>query len=116
MARRRWGDHDQLTRTPGAPFSADADGVRLTVRVTPRAKRSAVAGLVDIGEGRTALAVRLKAPPVEGAANRALVAFLAAELGVALSDVRIVAGDRSRVKIVAVAGKTLADLEPLQAG
>jgi len=89
-----------LTRTPGAPISADADGTRLTVRVTPRAKRSAVAGLVDIGEGRAALAVRLKAPPVDGAANEALIAFLADELGVARSALRIVAGEKSRLKLV----------------
>jgi|SRR5687768_14653849 uncharacterized protein len=113
MARRRRGDHDQLSRAAGAFFAANADEVRLTVRVIPRAKRSAVVGLADIGDGRSALAVRLAAPPVEGAANRALVAFLADELGVAVSAVRIVAGERSRVKIVAIAGIGPADIEQL---
>jgi uncharacterized protein (TIGR00251 family) len=105
-----------LSRTAGTPVAVVEDGVRLTVRVTPRAKRSAAAGLIDISEGRSALAVRLAAPPVEGAANRALIAFLAAELGVAASAVRIVSGDRSRVKVVAIAGITPDRLARLLAG
>ena len=102
-----------MSRATGAFFTADADCVRLTVRVVPRAKRSAVAGVVEIGEGRHALAIRLAAPPVEGAANRALVAFLAEQLDVASSSVRIVAGERSRVKIVAIAGVDAAAIEQL---
>lgn len=51
-----------------------------------------------------ALRVRLTAPPVEGAANRALVEFLARRLGVRRSQVRIVSGEASRDKVVAVEG------------
>lgn len=86
------------------PFTVTDHGVRLSVRLTPRAKRDAVAGLVDAGEGRTALAVRLTAPPVEGAANRALIAFLARTLKLPRSAIAIVAGDRSRLKTVEIAG------------
>ena len=102
-----------MSVAPGAFWSEDEGGVRVTVRVIPRAKRSAVTGLVDFGGGTSALAIRLAAPPVEGAANRALIAFLADELGVAVSTVRIVAGERSRVKIVAVAGIGPAEIAPL---
>ncbi len=76
-----------------------AQGVILPVRVTPRASRSALAG---VREG--ALVVRLTAPPVEGAANRALVKLLAKELGVAKGRVRVVSGERSRNKRVLVEG------------
>jgi uncharacterized protein (TIGR00251 family) len=89
---------------------ADAHGARLTIRVTPRASRSAFAGLVDIGDGRIALAVRLRAPPVEGAANQALLDFLAAELGAPRSSLRLVSGERSRIKTVAFAGLSPAEV------
>ena len=105
-----------MSGTARLPYSEVGEGVRLTVRVTPRASRSAAGGLVEIGEGRSALPVRLAAPPVDGAANRALIAFLADRLGVAPSSIRIVAGERARVKTVAIARIAAADLAPLLAG
>jgi uncharacterized protein (TIGR00251 family) len=79
---------------------------RIQVRVVPRSSRNAVAG-VD-AEGR--LRVRLTAPPAEGAANRALVVFLAKRLGVAAGAVRIHRGAASRNKVVEVDGWTDAAL------
>ncbi len=99
-----------MSRGGAVPFTAEDGSVRLHVRVTARAARSAIAGQVDVGGGRTALSVRLAAPPVAGAANRALVAFLASWLGVSGSAVRIVAGEKSRLKTVAVAGLDLSEL------
>ena len=61
--------------------------VRVSVHVQPRATRSEIVGLH--GE---ALKVRLQAPPVDGAANEALVTLLAERLGVARRSVRVVAG------------------------
>ena len=75
--------------------------VRFTVRVQPRSSRSAVDGLHG-----DALKVRVTAPPVEGAANDAVVAVLAAALGVPRRMVRIVAGDAARTKVVEVDGVT----------
>lgn len=71
--------------------------VRFNVRVQPRASRNEFAGVQN-----GVLRVRLQAPPVEGAANEALIAFLADELGVARREVRIVSGFGSRNKIVEV--------------
>ena len=71
----------------------------LKVRVIPRAKRSAVAGMRG-----DAWLIRLQAPPVEGAANEELVAVLANVLGVPKRDLTIVAGERSREKRVRIAG------------
>ena len=99
MAGGRRGDHDQLT-----PFAPDGDGIRLRVRVTPRAKRSAVTGIVETADGCPAIAVKLAAPPVDGAANQALIAYLAMELGVGRSSVRIVSGEKSRLKVVRMTG------------
>jgi uncharacterized protein len=73
--------------------------VAFTVRVIPRAGRTAIAGVR--GES---LLVRLAAAPVDGAANDALVRVLAGALGCAPRDVTITAGLTSRTKRVAVAG------------
>lgn len=76
-----------------------AGGVRFTVRVQPRASKNEVAG--PIGD---AVRIRLTAPPVEGAANAELIRFLSRALGVPKSAVRIARGERSRTKVVEVAG------------
>ena len=78
-----------------------ADGVELAVRVIPRAGRTGCSGLR--GES---LVVRLAAPPVEGAANDALIDFFARALGVPRRAVRILSGERNRDKRVAIAGVT----------
>ncbi|HEX6643036.1 MAG TPA: DUF167 domain-containing protein [Gemmatimonadales bacterium] len=74
-------------------------GVRIAVRVQPRASRSEVAGLH--GEQ---VRIRLAAPPVDGAANEALVRFLADLLGVPARRVTLAAGHASRSKVVRVEG------------
>lgn len=103
MARRGRGDHDKLT---GSPFAREGDRIRLAVRVTPKTGRDAFAGIVATADGRSALAVRLAAPPVDGAANKALIAFLARSLGVPKGAVRIVSGQTGRLKILAIDGAT----------
>lgn len=74
----------------------------LTVRIQPRASRNEVAALEDGG-----IRVRLTAPPVDGAANEALVRFLAGLLGVPRRDVEILSGQRARTKIVRISGMSL---------
>lgn len=85
------------------PVSAEEGGARLRIRVTPRAGKTALAGIVEAG-GRPALAIRLAAPPVDGAANRALIAFLAAAMQIPKSNVRIVSGETGRLKTVSLSG------------
>lgn len=80
----------------------EANGrVRLGVHVQPRAARSEIVGVHG-----DALKVRLTSPPVEGAANEALVKFLADTFAVGRRAVRIVAGEHSRSKIVEIDGIT----------
>ena len=83
---------------------ADAGGTLLPVRVVPRAARM---GLDGVRAG--ALVARLTAPPVEGAANSALIAFLASQLDVPKTALTIASGATSRQKTVRVAG-----LEPAE--
>lgn len=73
------------------------EGVTFKVTVQPRASRNEIVGLQG-----DALKVKLTAPPVEGAANRLCVAFLAKSLKVRKSDVEIIQGKRSRAKKVLV--------------
>ncbi len=80
-------------------IEATPSGVRIRVRVQPRASRSEVAGVHG-----DSVRVRLTAPPVEGAANEALVRFMADRLGVPRGAVRLVAGETGRTKVVAVDG------------
>ena len=75
--------------------------IRVPVHVQPRASRSEV-----VGTHGAALKVRLLAPPVDGAANEALIALLAAKLRVPRRDVRIVQGATSRAKVVEITGTT----------
>lgn len=88
----------------GDPFSIQADGVRLAVRLTPRASRNGIDGIVTGTDGRPALQVRLTAPPVEGAANKALIAFLAQMLDIRKTDIAIRSGETGRLKILHLAG------------
>ncbi len=79
--------------------SQRGDGVRFTVRVTPRASRNEIAGSQE-----GILRVKLTAPPVEGAANKALVNLLSDALRVAKANIEIVSGHTSRQKVVHVEG------------
>ncbi len=74
-------------------------GILLAVRVMPRSSRNELAGVY--GE---AIKVRLTAPPVEGAANQALVEFIAELLRVRKAQIEIVAGQSSRDKTLCISG------------
>jgi uncharacterized protein len=80
-------------------------GVRIAVRVQPRASRTEVAGLHG-----DALRIRLAAPPVDGAANEALVTFLTEHFAVGRRAVTIVSGAQSRSKVVEIAGLSAGDI------
>lgn len=82
--------------------------LRFRVRLQPRASRNEIAGVLD-----GALRVRVHAPPVDGAANEALVAFLAERLAVPRRGVRIVSGATSRTKTIEVEGVSSVDVERL---
>lgn len=88
-----------MTATQDEDFcSWDGPDLILRVRVIPRARQNAIAG---VRAGR--LLVRLQAPPIEGKANAALEQWLARLCGVARGAVTVEAGVRSRDKTVRVA-------------
>jgi len=75
-------------------------GVRLYIRVQPGAKKPGIVGLHAVGARTVELKVRIASPPVEGAANEALIDFLADLLDVKKSQVELVSGHTSRSKQV----------------
>ena len=82
------------------------DVVTFRVRVVPRASRNKIAGIHD-----GAVRIRLTAPPVEGAANDALIAFLSRVLHVAKRDIELVSGQTARNKVVSVTGLSAEEVE-----
>ncbi len=80
-------------------FRREGDAVTLTLHVQPGAKKTEIAGLHG-----DALKIRLAAPPVEGKANAALLAFLAGKFGVPMRNVALKRGESSRIKVVSISG------------
>ena len=75
------------------------DGVVLTVKAVPRAAKSEIAGADDEW-----LRVRVKAPPVDGKANEALVKFFAEFFSLPKGAVAIISGDTARLKRIKISG------------
>ncbi|MFN3228491.1 MAG: DUF167 family protein [Asticcacaulis sp.] len=76
--------------------------LKLSVRLTPKASKDAVEGWAEDEQGRPYLKVRVRAAPIEGAANAALEALLAKTLGLAKSAVQVDKGTTSRLKQVRI--------------
>jgi uncharacterized protein (TIGR00251 family) len=83
-----------------------ASSIRIAVHVQPRAKRTEIAGVRD-----GAIRVRVAAPPVDQAANEALLEFLAGKLRVRRREVRLVAGATSRRKVLEIDGLTAGQVQ-----
>ena len=83
-----------------------ADGIRLRLKVTPKAKRLAIGGLQPEADGGVCLKVAVTAAPEDGKANAAVIALLAKEWGVAKTAISVVAGATDRRKLVEIRGST----------
>ena len=81
--------------------SAEEASVTFSIQIQPRASKNEI---MRIDDGR--LKIRLTAPPVDGAANEALVKFLADQFNVSRSQVEIVSGHTGREKIIKISGMT----------
>lgn len=82
-----------------ASHDALMESTRISVRLTPRASRDEVSG-----ESDGVYLVRVTAPPVDGAANQALVRLISKRLGISKSAISIISGDTSRTKVLAIDG------------
>jgi uncharacterized protein YggU (UPF0235/DUF167 family) len=101
--------------TQDVPWRATDTGVVVAVRVTPRGGRDQIDGIITLADGRTALKVRVRAVPEDGAANEATEKLIARAAGVAPHAVRVIAGLTARLKQVAIAGDASALIERLRA-
>ena len=89
------------------PITSTINGVSFAVKVVPRAKKNAL-GLRD-----NTLLVHLNAPPVEGKANAALIAYLSELFKVRKSQIEIKLGEKSRSKVVCITGLEQASAEAI---
>jgi uncharacterized protein (TIGR00251 family) len=88
----------------GLQVRETGSGLEVRLHVLPRAKRCEISGVHN-----GALKIRVTAPPVDDSANRAVIEFLSALLGISKSSLRILAGSKSRNKILQVQGLSLRD-------
>lgn len=84
---------------------------RLPIKLQPGASSDRIDGWDVDAEGRPVLKVRVRARPVDGEANAALIRFLAKALGVSKSSVELARGGQSRLKIVEIASLGDAELK-----
>lgn len=83
-------------------------GTLLSLHVQPRSSRNQIVGLLG-----DSLKVKLTSPPVDGAANKCCVEYLAKLLGLAKSQVQLVAGDKARQKRFLLCGLNPPDVESI---
>jgi uncharacterized protein len=92
-----------------------AEGVTLAVRAQPGAKKTAITGVY--GEGAAAqLRIAVHAPPIEGRANEALIAFLADLFSLPRRDIALFSGETNRSKVFLLRGLRAAQVEPILHG
>src|SRR5215470_11382270 len=85
---------------PDFKFRDARQGAAITVKVVPRARKTELAGVMDDGT----LKIKVAAPPVEGAANAALVDYLSQVLELPIKQIDIVAGATSERKLISLVG------------
>jgi len=86
--------------------------MKLAIRLTPNASKDEIVGKSADG----ALRVKVQSPPVDGAANKRLISFIAGRAGVSKSKVRIVGGKKSRNKTLEISGDERVILQKLENG
>ncbi len=89
---------------PALQIRETGSGLEVRIHVLPRAKRCEIAGMFN-----GALKVRVTAPPVDDAANRAIIEFFSGLLGISRANLQILAGSKSREKVLQVRGLSLGD-------
>ncbi len=97
------------------PFIKTADGIVVTIRLTPKASRDRVIGLDKLSDGTVVLKVAVTAVPEKGKANKALLKLLAKSWGVGIQRLDLIRGAKDRIKTVLVTDDPASGLRKLTA-
>ncbi len=92
-----------MAEPSNSPWTLKGAAIELRIRLTPRGGRDSVDGVTQTPAG-PALKARVTAVPEDGAANDALIALIAKEVGIPRRDVALTAGHKSRVKLLVLTG------------
>ncbi|MFT8736542.1 MAG: DUF167 domain-containing protein [Zymomonas mobilis] len=94
----------ETTQNEELPYTPVENGIRLALRVTARASKTGITQLDKDSAGRGLFRIRVAAPPVEGASNKNLMAYLSKSFSVPKSAVSIESGEHSKIKILLLKG------------
>ena len=86
------------------PWTIVADGILLSVRLTPKGGRDQIDGIEKLSDGRMVLKARVRAIPEDGEANAALQKLIAKNIGVPASRISLQSGHTSRLKVLKIEG------------
>jgi uncharacterized protein len=87
-----------------APYSAVGDGLRVAVKVTPKASRDRIGDIFTDADGRKLLKISVTAAPDRGKANEAVIRLLAKAWAVPKTSIKVTSGATDRHKILQVTG------------
>ena len=87
------------------PWRVGKPGLLLDIRVAPGAGKTVLGQVEPDATGLPRLKIRIAAPPVEGAANNAVIAYVAKSLGLAKRDIALASGAKARSKTLALEGE-----------
>jgi uncharacterized protein YggU (UPF0235/DUF167 family) len=104
----------RLTDAAAKPWSAVADGLMVTVRLTPRGGRDAIDGIERLADGSCVLKARVRAAASDGQANGALTRLIAGCLEIAPREISLVVGATSRIKRILIRGDARAAAAALE--
>ncbi len=95
-------------------YNENRDSITLKIKAQPKSSRNEFCGLY----GDDAIKVKVKAPPVDGAANKEIVKFLSKEFKISKSDIKFISGESSKLKIIKLpkSKKLLDFIERLDSG
>ena len=85
-------------------YLSSSDGLKVFVRLSPKAKREGVEGVHTDPDGTQRLKIAVSAPPVDGKANEALNKTLAKQLHIAKSTISLISGSTDRSKTLLITG------------
>ncbi|MES0869542.1 DUF167 family protein [Pseudovibrio sp. SCP19] len=86
------------------PWKLQADGILITVRLTPKSSKDQIEKIGTQSDGRPLVLARVRAVPEKGAANKAVAALFAKALSVPKSSAEVIAGSTARIKTLRVQG------------